>query len=184
MYIAIGIVAVIALLLIVAATRPSEFSVTRSGTMTAPPEAVFAQVNNLHNWEEWSPWAKLDPNAKTYYEGPEAGVGAVFGWSGNMKIGTGKMTITDSRPAELVRFRLEFVRPMKCTNTAEFTFKPGGNQTTVSWTTSGKMGLMGKVFGLFMNCDKMMGCHFEKGLAQIKTIVESAPKSSPTMSHA
>lgn len=177
-----SIAGVILLLVIIVALRPSDFSVTRSATITAPPEAVFVQVNDLHKWEAWSPWAKVDPNAKTYYEGPEAGVGAAFGWSGNNKIGQGKMTITGSRPGELVQFRLEFLRPMKGTNDAEFTFKPSGNQTQITWTMSGKMGFMGKLFGLFMNCDKMVGGQFEKGLADMKSVVESAPKPA-AMSH-
>jgi hypothetical protein len=178
------IAGVIILFLIIVALRPSAFSVTRSATIGAPPEAVFVQVNDLHKWEDWSPWAKVDPNAKTYYEGPPAGEGAAYGWSGNNKIGEGKMTITASRPAELVQFRLEFFRPMKGTNTAEFTFKPDGNRTVVTWTMSGKMGFMGKLFGMFMNCEKMISGQFDKGLADMKSIVESAPKPSPAMSHA
>ncbi len=178
------IAGVIVLFLIIVAMRPSEFSVTRSATIAAPPEAVFVHVNDLHKWEEWSPWAKVDPNAKTYYEGPDAGEGAVFGWSGNNKIGEGKMTITGSRPGELVQFRLEFFRPMKGTNIAEFTFQPDGNRTMVTWAMVGKMGFMGKLFGLFMDCEKMCGGQFEKGLADMKSIVESSPKPSPVMSHA
>jgi len=178
------IAGVIVLFLIVVAMRPSEFSVARSAIIAAPPEAVFIHVNDLHKWEEWSPWAKVDLNAKTFYEGPDAGVGAVFGWSGNNKIGEGKMTITGSRPGEFVQFRLEFLRPMKGTNIAEFTFKPDGNRTVVTWAMTGKMGFMGKLVGLFMDCEKMCGGQFDKGLADMKSIVESAPKPSAVMSHA
>jgi hypothetical protein len=96
--------------------RPSDFRVSRSTTVDAPTEAVFEQVNDLHNWESWSPWAKLDPNAKTTYEGPKAGVSAAFAWSGTSKIGEGRMTITESRPKELIRFKLNFVKPFKGTN--------------------------------------------------------------------
>jgi len=76
-----------------------------------------------------------------------------------------------------VRIKLEFLRPFKATNTAEFTFQPQGNQTIVTWTMSGKNNFLSKAFGLVMNCDKMIGGDFEKGLASMKSIVESSPKS-------
>jgi len=130
----IVVLVLVVLLLVVIALRPSQFSVSRSGTVAAPSDAVFEQVNDLHNWEGWSPWAKLDPAAKGTYEGPSAGVGASFAWAGNRNIGEGRMTITESRPYDLVRFKLDFLKPFKGTNTAEFTFKPEGSQTRVTWT--------------------------------------------------
>jgi uncharacterized protein YndB with AHSA1/START domain len=169
--------AVIAIVfLIVAATRPADFRVTRSTTIAASPASVFAYVNDLHNWEAWSPWAKLDPNAKNAFEGPPAGVGAAMSWSGNNQIGEGRMTITESRQGELVGFSLKFLRPFKASNTAEFTFKPQGGQTAVSWSMSGKNNLMFKIAGLFMNCDKLLGGQFEKGLAQLKTVAETTAR--------
>jgi len=86
------------------------------------------------------------------------------------------MTITESRPNELIRFNLEFFKPMAGTSTAEFSFKPEGNQTTVTWSMSGKNNFIAKAMCLFMSMDKMVGGQFEKGLAQIKTIAEAAPK--------
>src|SRR6516162_8189874 len=124
--------ALLAVFIIIVALQPGEFRVARSATVDAPPPAVFAQVNDLHAWEAWSPWAKLDPNAKSTYEGPAAGTGASMKWSGNNKVGEGRMTIVDNRPGELVQIKLEFVRPFKTTNMAEFTFKPEGNQTSVN----------------------------------------------------
>src|SRR5215471_2717106 len=106
-------------LVVFAATRPSEFRVMRSALVGAPPDAVFPHVNDLHNWEAWSPWAKLVPAAKSTYEGPPAGVGATFSWAGNQKIGEGRMTIVESHPNDLVRFRLDFLKPFKGTNLAE-----------------------------------------------------------------
>lgn len=165
-------VAIILLFLVVFIIgRPDEFKVERATTVPAPPSAVFAKVNDLRAWEAWSPWAKLDPNAKSTYEGPAAGVGAIMRWSGNNKVGQGSMTIIESRPDEQVGFKLEFLRPFKATNTAVFTFQPAGNQTVVTWTMSGKNNLMGKIFGLVMDCDKMVGKDFEKGLANLKSVV-------------
>jgi len=172
MYIVIALAVIILLFIVVVASRPSEFRVERSATINAVAPSVFEQVNDLHKWEAWSPWAKLDPNAKSTYAGPAAGTGASFSWDGNNKVGAGTMTIIESRPAELIRFKLEFFKPFKGTNTAEFTFKPQSNQTIVTWAMFGANSFMGKVMGLFINCEKMIGSQFEKGLADMKAIVE------------
>jgi uncharacterized protein YndB with AHSA1/START domain len=164
---------VVGVFLVFVALRPSAFRVTRSASIAAPPEAIFAQVNDLHKWEAWSPWAKLDPAAKNSYAGPVEGAGATFAWSGNNKIGEGRMTITESRPYELIRFKLDFVKPFKGTNTAEFTFKPEGNQTVVTWTMLGQNNFISKAIQIFVNCEKMVGGQFEKGFAEMKAITEA-----------
>jgi hypothetical protein len=105
-------------------------------------------VNDFHNW------AKLDPAAKTTFEGRSAGIGAILRWAGNSEVGEGSMTITDSRPSDLIRIKLEFLKPFAATNTAEFTFKPAGNQTAVTWRMKGKNNLIAKAVCLFMNMDK------------------------------
>jgi len=166
-------------LVILIAARPHDFRVTRAATISAPAETIFAQVNDLQKWEAWSPWAKLDPAAKSTYEGSGAGVGAVFRWAGNNKVGEGSMTITESRPGELVRFKLEFLKPFKGTNTAEFIFKSEGHQTTVTWSMFGKNNVIGRVMGLIMDCDKMVGGQFEQGLADLKSVAEAAGKPEP-----
>jgi uncharacterized protein YndB with AHSA1/START domain len=166
----------LALVLIVVATRPSEFRVVRSITIAAPAAAIFPHVNELKKWEPWSPWMKLDPNAKSTFEGPAAGQGAVMGWAGNNQVGEGKMTITESKPNELVRFHLEFYKPMAGTSEAQFTFKPEGHGTVVTWSMSGKNNFIAKAMCLFMNMDKMVGGEFEKGLNSIKGVVEAAAK--------
>src|SRR5215510_5643473 len=157
-------VLVIAFMVIVA-LQPKTFRVQRSATISAPPPAVFSQVNDLHNWETWSPWAKLDPTMKTTYEGSASGKGAISSWSGTKKVGEGRMTIVESRPHDLIRIKLEFFRPFKATSTAEFTFKPEGGQTVVTWSMFGENNFLAKAFHMFMNCDKMIGGDFEKGLA-------------------
>ena len=168
----------VVLFVVLVALRPSEFRVTRFARIAAPPETVFLQVNDLHNWEAWSPWAKLDPAAKNSYEGPSAGVGAAFAWAGNNKIGEGRMTITDSKPYDLVRFRLDFLKPFKPTSTAEFSFQPEGDQTLVHWTMLGEHNFISKAMSLFMNCDKMLGGYFDQGLAAMKLVAETAAQKT------
>jgi hypothetical protein len=168
--------AIVVVFIVVAATRPSELRITRSARISAAPSAVFAQVNDFHKWTAWSPWEKLDPDLKRTYEGALAGTGAVYSWSGNKKVGEGRMTLTESRPSDLIRLKLEFLKPFKATNATEFTFKPEGNQTFVTWDMTGKNNFMAKAFCLCMNMDKMVGGDFEKGLANMKSVVETAPK--------
>lgn len=160
----------------IVALQPSDFRVTRSATIPAPPSAVFPHVNDLHKWQAWSPWAKMDPEAGTSFEGPSAGVGAIMKWaSSNDQVGEGSMTITESKPDALVGFRLDFIKPFAGTNTAEFTFRPEGNQTLVTWSMAGKKNFVVKALGLFMSCDKMIGGMFEQGLDNLKKVVLAGP---------
>jgi uncharacterized protein YndB with AHSA1/START domain len=175
----IAIAAVIVLFIIIVAMQPNEFRVTRSAGIAAPPENIFPRANDLHKWEAWSPWAKMDPACKNSYAGATAGTGAIFAWAGNKKVGEGQMTITESRPNELIRIKLEFLKPFKSTNTAEFTFKAEGGQTLVTWSMSGKNNFFFKAFSLFVNCDKMVGRDFEKGLAALKSVAEAEGKNQP-----
>jgi hypothetical protein len=167
----IALAAIIVVLAIVIAMRPSDFCISRSATFPAPASTLFEQVNDLHRWEAWSPWDRIDPNSKKTFTGPKAGVGASYSWVGE-KTGEGSMTLTESRPNELIRIKLDFVKPFKANNTAEFTFKPKGDQTIVTWSMSGKNNFAGKAFSLIVNCDKMCGGEFEKGLANLKSVTE------------
>lgn len=166
------LLAALAVGLIAVAMQPDTFRVTRSATFSVPAEIVFEQVNDLHKWENWSPWRELDPNAKSTYEGPIAGEGATMHWDGNQEVGKGSMTITQSRPNELIQFKLAFLKPMESTSTAEFTFKPEGENTVVTWSMYGENNFIGKALHLVFDCEKMVGDQFEKGLANLRSIVE------------
>lgn len=165
--------AVVIAVLIIAAMQPAEFRVSRSAIMAARPGAIFENVNDLQKWQAWSPWAKLDPNSKTAFEGPASGDGAIMRWAGNHKVGVGSMTIVESKPPEYIKLRLEFLKPMTSTSVAEFSFKPEGDLTLVTWSMTGANNFMGKVMSVVMNCNKMIGGQFEKGLASLKAIVET-----------
>ena len=173
----IGLAVVIAAFLIFVATRPADFHVERSATLAASPAALFENVNNHHKFNVWNPFMKLDPNVKNTYSGPESGVGAVCSWDGNKDIGAGSCTIIESKPGELVRSRMDWKRPMEGTSTVDFTFKPDGSgKTVVTWSMYGKNNFVGKLVSVFIDCDKMCGPQFEKGLADLGTLV-GAPGS-------
>ena len=171
LYVLLGIVAVIGIFLVIVALRPADFRVERSTTLAATPVALFEQVNDHHKFNTWNPFLKMDPNVKNTYSGPDSGVGAVCAWEGNSKIGAGSATIIESKPGELVRQRMDWIRPMQGTSTVEFTFKPTGDKTVVTWAMYGKNGFMGKLVSVFMNCDKMVGPQFEEGLANLGRVV-------------
>ena len=181
----LGLVAVIVLvfgiLAIVIAMQPSEFHVERSLAMKAPPEAVFAQVNDFHKWEGWSAWLKVDPNAKGTYEGPTSGEGAIFRWAGNGEVGEGSMTILESQPHEQIKIKLDFLKPMEGTATTDFTFQPAGDETNVTWSMDGTNNFIAKAMCLLLfDMDEMIGSKYEEGLASMKKIVEAAAPDSAT----
>lgn len=163
---------IVLVFVVIVSLQPSQFRVVRSAVIAAPPEAVFAQVNNFHKWDAWSPWAGNDPEAKYSFEGPEAGEGAIFRWNGNDKVGEGSMTITESRPHELIRIRLEFDRPKQDPSTVEFAFQPAEAGTHVTWGMFGDHNFVSKAICLFMDMDQLVGGDFEKGLASMKRILE------------
>ena len=169
----IALAAIILIFIVVVAMQPSDFRVERTTTIAAPVDTVFAQVNDFHKWEAWSPWAKLDPEAKVAFEGPEAGQGTVMTWAGNDKVGEGKMTLVESHPSDLIKIKVDFVQPFEGTMNSEFAFKLEGDQTAVTWAMTGHHNFIEKAFCLVMNGTKMLGDDIEQGLAQMKSVVEA-----------
>ena len=153
-----------------AMSQPGHYRVERRATVGAPPESVFARVNDFRRWPEWSPWEKLDPAMQKTYEGPETGVGSSYAWSGNADVGRGKMTITESEPPSRVGIRLEFLAPMAAVSQTEFAFAPATGGTDVTWTMNGTNNFMAKLFTVFMDMDAMIGKDFEAGLAALDSV--------------
>lgn len=158
---------------VIVAIQPSDFKVTRSILIDTTPEKPFDQVNDFHKWENWSPWAKLDPAMKTTYSGPTSGNRAAYSWVGNSSVGSGRMTINSSDPYDHIGIDLEFTRPFSAFHKTDFIFRIDGDRTNVTWTMTGKNNFVSKAFGLFVDMDKMIGTDFEKGLAQLKNIAEA-----------
>lgn len=164
---AVSVVGVIAAALL----KSPDFRVERSITIDAPPEAVFVWFNSHKKFNEFNPWLKMDPDAKVEYAGPETGVGAISTWDGKLT-GKGKATITESKPNELVRLRMDWQEPMEGVSTVDYLFKTEGGKTTVTWAMYGSNdGLLTKVVSLFMDCESMCGPEFEKGLADVAKLV-------------
>ena len=162
------------------ASLPAQFSVERSAVIAASAEAIYPQVNSFRKWNDWSPWAKRDPNAKETYSGPETGEGAKFAWDGNDEVGKGSMTIVEARRPEHIAMKLEFERPFPGTSDVTFDFVPQGpSDTKVTWKLSGDQGFMERAILLVMGMDMdvMIGKEYDTGLANLKRLVESGQSS-------
>ncbi|MBI2685502.1 MAG: SRPBCC family protein [Acidobacteria bacterium] len=157
----------------VIAMQPDKYTVSRSAEIAAPPADVHAIINDFHKWDGWSPWAKIDPNMKTTFSGPGSGQGASYYWIGNDQVGEGRMTIIESQPPQLVKIKLEFLKPFASNSITDFTVMPAGAGSKVEWTMSGESNFISKAFCLFMGgMDKAIGPDFEKGLTQMKALAE------------
>jgi hypothetical protein len=172
----IGVAGVLVLFAAVAPTRPSAYHVERKLEVAAPADLVFGVLNDLHQFAGvlvlfGSPLETRDPNMQKTFEGPAAGVGQSFAWSGK-EAGKGKMTIEESVPGQKVGMKLEFVKPMASTATCVLTLSGTPTGSFVTWSMDGNHNFIGKAFGMFMDMDNMLGTDIEKGLAQLKTVAE------------
>jgi uncharacterized protein YndB with AHSA1/START domain len=171
--IVVGLLAtLIAVVLILALTKPDTFRVGRTTSIKAPPEKIFPLLNDFQSWSAWSPYEKKDPAMKRTFSGPPSGKGAVYEWDGNKNVGQGRMEITGSTPPSNVTLDLDFVKPFEAHNTVVFTLTPQGDSTTVTWTMQGPANFISKVMQVFINMDKMVGTDFEAGLANLKALAE------------
>jgi len=177
--IALGALAVLAILGLVIATRPAHFRVERSALIHAPDAVIFPLIDDFHAWPLWSPWEKLDPGMKKTFSGAPKGRGAEYAWAGNDKAGAGRMTILESKPNELVSVRLEFLKPFAATNQAAFELVPTGAGTQVTWSMEGNNGFIAKAFCMVMDMDALVGKDFEEGLANLDRLARSALPAAP-----
>ena len=158
--------------LFLAAARPDRFRIQRSARINAPPQKIFPMINDFDAWPNWSPWERLDPAMKRTRSGAASGIGSVYAWEGNKKVGAGRMEIAQSSPPSQVVVKLDFFRPFKAHNITEFTVEPAGDSTNVIWVMHGPSPYMSRVFGVFMDMDRLVGRDFEKGLANLKAAAE------------
>jgi len=170
--IAVVLAIAIAILLILAATKPNTFTVRRATTVKAAPEAIFPLINDFHQWGTWSPYETKDPAMKRSYSGAASGNGAVYAWQGNKNVGSGRMEILDSSAPSKIVIKLDFFAPFEGHNTAEFTMLPQGDVTNVTWLMHGPVPFMAKIMHVLMNIDRMVGKDFEIGLANLKRLTE------------
>jgi len=165
---ALGVVAILGMAL----CESTDLFVEREIAIAAGPELVFPYVNDLRRFNRWSPWARLDPQMTSAFEGPDSGVGARYSWHGNRNVGSGRLTVTESLAGERVGMRLEFFEPFAATNDVQFKLSPQGSGTRVSWAMSGHKDFASRLGSVFFDMEDMIGKDFEKGLASLKALAE------------
>jgi uncharacterized protein YndB with AHSA1/START domain len=171
--VAIIVAAAIASLLAYAATRPDTFKVKRSRLINAPAEKIFPLISNLRQMNTWNPFSKGDPTLKVTYSGPADSPGAAYDWDSEGKSGKGRLEITDAAPPSKVTMNLTMLTPIEAHNIVEFTLRPEGNATEVTWAMTGHdRPLIAKVMDVLFSMDRMVGGQFEKGLDDLKVIAE------------
>lgn len=167
------ILGLVVLVLAFAATKPNEFRWVRSAQMNAAPARILPEITDFHRWEAWSPWDKIDPAMTRTYSGAASGVGAIYEWQGNKKVGRGRMEVLESTPTQ-VTIKLDFFEPYEAHNMCEFSAEAKDGGTRLTWAMHGPTPFMSKVMQVFMNLEKMVGKDFENGLANLKAVVEKA----------
>jgi uncharacterized protein YndB with AHSA1/START domain len=165
------IAVLVAAILIFAATKPDTFHIQRSVVVQAPPDKVFPLINDLRNWPRWE-LQDADPTMNRTFSGPDSGVGAISEWSGAGRTGAGRMTISESTPPRSVTVAVDWKRPFTARNINQFTFLPDGSGTRVTWSMHGPNVYMMKLMSVFTDMDRMMGKHFEEGLAKLRAEAE------------
>ena len=171
-YVIVLLIVVIVGVLAVASRKPATLRLSRSAVIAAAPERVYPLLEDFHEWTKWSPWEDRDPNMTRTYTGAIRGVGAKYAWAGNRKAGSGSMEITDAKPSSDLTIALHFLKPFEAHNTTEFTLRPQGQMTEVTWTMSGDNTFASKLFSVFVSMDKLVGKDFEAGLAALKSVAE------------
>jgi uncharacterized protein YndB with AHSA1/START domain len=169
----VAIVALVVLsILVIAAFRTGTIQILRSRSIQAPPDKVFAMIDDFHNWKQWAPQDMEDPAMKRTFSGPEQGLGAASEWSGSGNSGKGRMLIIESEPPKKITVKVDFVKPFEANNVNEFILESVGASTMVTWKMHGTNAYFMKVMGLFVNMDKVMGKHFDRGLDSLKIACE------------
>jgi len=173
----IGVIAIIlavaiAIVLVLAATKPDTFRVQRAISIKAPAEKILPLIGDFRQWAHWSPWEGKDPAMKRTYSGAASGKGAVYAWDGNKNVGSGSMEILDAAPSKVV-IKLDFIKPFEGHNTAEISMVPQGDATHLTWLMHGPTPFFGKIIHVFINMDRMVGKDFETGLANLKRLTEA-----------
>jgi len=159
-------------ILVFAATKPDTFHIQRSITINAPPERVFALIDDFHQWPRWAPQDREDPTMRRSYGLQSAGVGAISEWKSDGSAGAGEMAITAAIPNSRIDVTVDWVKPFKVRNTHEFEITPERQQVRVTWSAEGSNLYMMKIMEVFVGVNGLMGKHFDTGLENLKAAAE------------
>lgn len=169
----VGLAGLLTILVVIGLFLPDRAHVERSEVIAAPAGDVYAVVSGFDRFNEWSPWFALDPSAVYTVSNPGQGVGASFTWqSDEPGVGSGSQQIFEVAEDRLVRVKLDF--GAQGLGEASYVLEPiDDSRTRVTWSMDTEFGydLIGRYVGLML--DKLVGADYEKGLANLKVLVES-----------
>jgi Polyketide cyclase / dehydrase and lipid transport len=174
----LGLAAILIVMIVLIFTliQPSKGYVERTVVINAPVQEVFRELNTYQTFTLWSPWAKMDANAKYTYDGPDSGVGAKMAWEGK-SIGKGSQWIEASTPDKHIKNVINF-EDLNGVFYAQYILEPEGNQTKLTWTYDGvNNGFLGKMRWLFMK--GALGAQYEEGLHDLKYLIEKRVGTAP-----
>lgn len=174
----IGLGALLAVFVIIAAMKPEDYLIKRDVTINAKPEVIYPYLVSAKNADSWMPWKEVDSQVQMTYSGPVEGVGSVSSWESSGDMGTGKAEVVGAILNQSVKTKITYTKPMEMSQDSEFALTPHGESTLMTWTVSGKQPFFARLVCtlMLMNMDKYVGGMFERGLAKLKTMVETQIK--------
>jgi hypothetical protein len=169
LYILLALIGIVVVLVLVA---PKEFNMSRTIQVNASQEKAFQHLRSLKNFDEWSPWADMDPNQERGYKGTEGEIGSVAWWRGNKQVGEGEQEVMKLVPNSLIATELRFLKPFKAINQSHWAIEADGNGCKVTWGFHADFKPPMNVMMMFFSMEKKLGADFEKGLGRWKKIIE------------
>ena len=168
------IIALITFFAFLHAWAKKQYDVSRTVVINKPREEVYNFVRQLKNQPYWNPWFERDHNASMKYKGDDGKVDSSFYWKGNAKVGEGIQRIVKAKHGRILETRLLFVKPVKVNALTYFGVKDiEAEKTKMVWGAKGHLAFPLTIISIFYTPEKLLGENFEKGLKNLKTILES-----------
>ena len=169
-----AVLGIVLLLLLTAIFVKKDLQAEKEIIINKPKQDVFNYIVLLKNQQFYGKWNLMDLNAKKEFKGIDGTVGFVYAWqSNNKEVGKGEQEIKAIDVGNKIDYELRFLEPFK--SVAEsyiITETVSDNQTKVKWGFKGSINYPLNVLKLFFNMDDLIGKDFEKGLNNLKGVLE------------
>lgn len=165
---------VMSLLLILNTLAPREMKVEKSINLNASREVIYPYILSFYKRNDWSPWSELDDNMTTSLEGTDGTLGAVWKWEGDKNVGKGQQINKKITPNERVDTQVIFEKPFSSVADTYLKLDQKGATTKVTWGFTSKLAFPVNIMSLFMNISEGIGKDYQRGLDNLKRLVEAA----------
>jgi hypothetical protein len=168
------ILGIVAICLIAALFIKKDYAVEKEVVINKPKAVVFDYVKMLKNQDNFSVWAKMDPNMKKEYKGTDGTVGFVSAWdSEDGNVGKGEQEIKNIVEGERVDYNLHFIKPFESSSDAYMSTESiDSTHTKVKWGFVGRMSYPTNLMLVFMDMNEAIGKDFSTGLTNLKGELE------------